>query len=520
MKNIFYKLFTVCFACTVLVSCSDAIDIVQEGELNDAAIFKTTSDLEKYLLGSVYTSVDNTNQIKFSSVFTDELKVGPSNTGQDQGLYRYVLTQDNGYVGAIWSQNYTSINRINRLLKAAEAITPSASETVAYNNILAEARTLRALAYLNLESYFSPNMADNNALGVILIDRVPELTEQLPRSTNAAIWGLVETDLQFAEANLAPPTSHNFPFFVSKTLVNAIRARMYLYRKNYTLAKQYAQNVLSTSGVSLTASTPVPAGTPGTTTWNTAFYAAAPTNPYRRLWADLNNGENLFTLSRPVNGTGGNIAGIYTTNTTNLSGSPLWTVGLNLYSKLNVPNLNPVLPAYLGTSSDIRRYAFIDPTSVSAQGVYIIDKYPGKTNAPLRNDIKVFRLSEMYFILAECEAQTPAGYVAAANYIKAVRDARRFNSLTPADLPIYANKTDALRDILTERRVELAFEGHRYVDLRRLGAEAGVSIDRNANDDFNPNTPLTLNITDFRFTLPIPSSEILGNPSIQQNPGY
>lgn len=513
MKNIFYKFLTVCFACTVLVSCKDAIDIVQEGELNDATVFKTTGDLEKYLLGSVYTSVDITNQIKFSSVFTDELKVGPSNTGQDQGLYRYVLTPGDGYATAIWQQNYTSINRVNRLIEAAQKITPAASETAQYNNILAEARTIRALAYLNLETYFSPNMADNNATGVILIDRVPQIQEQLPRSNNGVIWSFVEGDLQFAEANLAPPSSHNFPFFVSKTLVNAIRARMYLYRKNYTLAKQYAQNVLSTSGVSLTTSTPVPTGTPGSATWNTAFYAAAPTNPYRRLWADLNNGENLFTLSRPVNGTGGNIAGIYTTNTTNLSGSPLWTVGLNLFNVLNVPN-----PAIAGTSADIRRYAFIDPTSVPAQGVYIIDKYPGKTNAPLRNDIKVFRLSEMYFILAECEAQTPAGYVAAANYIKAVRDARRFNTTAP--LPVYATKTDALRDILTERRAELAFEGHRYIDLKRLGGEAGVSIDRNANDDFNPNTPLTLNITDYRFTLPIPSAEILGNPSIQQNPGY
>lgn len=44
----------------------------------------------------------------------------------------------------------------------------------------------------------------------------------------------------------------------------------------------------------------------------------------------------------------------------------------------------------------------------------------------------------MYFILAECEAQTPAGYVAAANYIKAVRDARRFNTTAP--LPVYATK--------------------------------------------------------------------------------
>lgn len=505
MKKIFYRILPICFAFSAFVSCSDAIDIVQEGELTDAAVFKTTNDLEKYLLGSVYTSVDVTNQIKFSSVFTDELKIGPSNTGQDQGLFRFVSTTDNGYAAAIWQQNYTTINRVNRLIKAASTITPSASEQALYNNSLAEARALRAFAYLNLESFFSPNMADNNALGVILTNQVPDILEQLPRSTNGAIWAQVEADLLFAESNLTPPATHVTPYFINKNVINAMRARMYAYRKNYTLAKQYAQDVITNSNVTLAPATPIPAGTVGSAAWNTQFYSLSPTNPYRRVWADVvvPNSEVIFSLSRPVGGTGGNIAGIYTTNATLLTGSPLWTTGINLFNRLNA-------------AGDIRRYAFIDPTSTT--NVYVIDKYPGKTNAPLRNDIKVFRISEMILILAECEAQTPAGYAVAASLVKSVRDAR--NYLAPVALPVYASKAAALQDILAERRAEFSFEGHRYLDLKRLGGEAGVSIDRNAIDDTNSATPLTLPVTDYRFTLPIPSAELNGNPTIQQNPGY
>ena len=84
----------------------------------------------------------------------------------------------------------------------------------------------------------------------------------------------------------------------------------------------------------------------------------------------------------------------------------------------------------------------------------VIDKYPGKANGPLRNDFKVFRLSEMYFILAETTAQQ-GQLTESAKYIKQVRDARNYQGSVA--MPNYASKQDALKDILLERRVELAF---------------------------------------------------------------
>src|SRR5690606_23049438 len=138
---------------------------------------------------------------------------------------------------------------------------------------------------------------------------------------------------------------------------------------------------------------------------------------------------------------------------------------------------------------------------------------------PLKNDVKVFRVTEMYLILAEAAvAENQLG--TAAGYIQQIRSARKYTA-GPAPLPVYTSQAEGYRDVLKERRVELSFEGHRYVDLRRLGAVAGVSIDRHPQDDyFNSNTPLTLPITDYRWTFPIPQIEIAGNPGIVQNPGY
>jgi len=161
-------------------------------------------------------------------------------------------------------------------------------------------------------------------------------------------------------------------------------------------------------------------------------------------------------------------------------------------------------------------YSFSSPNP-NTSDVLVIDKYPGKPTQPLRNDLKIFRMSEMYFILAECavaENQLPV----AAGYIKNIRDAR--NRLSAQPLPVYADQQQAWADILKERRKELCFEGHRYIDIKRVGPLANKSIDRSIIDDIILTLPTTLPNNDYRFTMPIPQDEIQGNPNIQQNPGY
>lgn len=121
----------------------------------------------------------------------------------------------------------------------------------------------------------------------------------------------------------------------------------------------------------------------------------------------------------------------------------------------------------------------------------------------------------MYFILAEAEAAA-GNLTVAHDLIQKVREAR--NYLGAATTPTYTNAQTAYADILKERRIELALEGHRYLDLKRLATAAGVTMDRHATDDTVPVTNLPNN--SYKYTLPIPINEIAGNPNIQQNPGY
>lgn len=516
IKNFFILLFTSVF----FVSCEDAIDIVQDGELGNEATFETVADLNSFLTGSVYSGLGATNEILFTAEFTDEVGIGPNNGGQALQLHRFNFNAADGYASAMWIGHYTVINRVNRLLAAAENIVPDPdvdvqvetgvfiSEEAYYNTILAQARTIRAYAYFQLLSYYSTDLSNDGALGVMLFEDVPAIGTRLPRSTNGEVFELIERDLLFAENNLHDLNGTNAYKYVTPELISSIRARMYLYRKNYPLAKQYANDVITNSGLVLTPATPyVPAN----------FYTATSNNPYRRIWADLAQGEVIFALSRPVAGAWGNIGAGFFFNTTTATGGAFLDMGRNLYNEL------------VSVPGDIRALAFVDPTSLvdpnyltnpsfNTSDVLVIDKYPGKpAQQPLRNDLKIFRLSEMYFILAEC-AVNDGQLDVAAGYIKNIRDAR--NRLGAQPLPTYANATAAWADILLERRKELCFEGHRYLDIKRLGVLANASIDRNVTDDLIPTLPLTISNTDDRFTFPIPQDEIAGNPTIQQNPGY
>ncbi|OVE61329.1 RagB/SusD family nutrient uptake outer membrane protein [Chryseobacterium mucoviscidosis] len=551
--NTILILTTLSATTVTLNSCEDALDITQPGQLLEDDVYTSVANLNDVLNGSVYGQLDPIDEIYFTAVFTDEVKPGSGSGGQEYELHRFFLDPSTSVVGGgsvstgssdgIWLNNYRVINRVNRLLEGAKNVTPTtATEQTQYKSILAQARAIRAFCYVQLESYFSTNMKDPSALGVVLIKDVPATDAKLPRSTNQEVYDFINEDLDYARGILTYETT-NSRYYADKRFVNALSARFNLYRGNMVLAKQYAQDVISNSGLSLTLATPITGSNPlinsgaggasgsltnpATATWNNAFYGGNTTangngllgsfNPYRNMWNDTSRGEVLFSLNRLPLGAGQSIGTRWNTNSSAATGVPMWFLGRNLF--------NLIYTAPGGTDKgDIRRYTYIDPTSIIASNYMdidsrndrlVIDKYPGKTSAATRNDIKVFRLSEMYFILAE--AETAAGNLSTAqNLIQQVRVAR--NYLGTATTPTYTSAQSAYADILKERRIELALEGHRYIDLKRLATLAGVTMDRNPKDDFVTVTNLPNN--SYKYTLPIPVKETSANPNIQQNPGY
>lgn len=501
MKKIKYLILSLSLAIG-FTSCRDAYEIEPIGILDDETTFLTVEDSQAYLNG-LYLQLGNTTSIAFTSIFTDELAPSADWNGSNRDTHQMILNSTNGYASALWLQGHAAVNAVNRLLVNTENfVSEDQAEEDQLNDIRAQARFIRAFAYLNLLSYFTTDMTDNSALGVMLFTDIPLSNTLLPRSTNGEIYQLMEEDLNFAFNNVG-----NHPYiYANKASIEALMARMYAYRGMYTQASTHANNVISNYGLSLTVAQPFEL--------NNFYHSANSTNPYRQIWSDIpvGNGtqhEQIFTLRSLVNGTPAyQPAGIFFQNSTRCSGSPLWTMSYRLHSML------------AQNTDDVRLYAFVDPTSnnnACRDGEIIIDKYPGVPGAPLVNSLKLIRLSEMYFILAEAaaEANNPG---MAAGYIHDIRIARSTTGVATA--PTYGNSTDAWAGVLNERRIELFAEGHRYVDLRRLGAKANLTIDRDVKDNEFASEPTSLPITDHRFTLPIPFDETNVNNLMVQNPGY
>ena len=94
------------------------------------------------------------------------------------------------------------------------------------------------------------------------------------------------------------------------------------------------------------------------------------------------------------------------------------------------------------------------------------------------------------------------------------------NQLAKQRDPSFAGYTDTgaalIADILNERRKELAFEGLRWFDLKRLN----LIINRPQEGSKSYPSYPTVSLTDIHRLFPIPTGELNADPNVTQNPGY
>jgi len=153
-------------------------------------------------------------------------------------------------------------------------------------------------------------------------------------------------------------------------------------------------------------------------------------------------------------------------------------------------------------------------------GVPYIKKYlnphtnPGNTN----DDWPIYRYADALLLLAEAKNEQGKGAEALIP-LNRVR-ARAFGDATHN---ITVTDPNSLRDIIAhERRVELAFENHRWHDLVRTGKaiEVMTAYGIKAKQQYSYLSPASFNITPSRLLYPIPQSERDLNIDLSQNDGY
>lgn len=530
MKNIFKVLL---FSSILFVSCDeDLLDPFTPGQLTEDVAIQTSANLGS-LMNSSYANMFNREESVFTSVFTDEAGIGYANGGQGiSDNYIFFMNPSSASPNTIWTSTYFALSRLNRVIKFADEITPvDATDADKIKRLKAEALACRAYCHIKILSYFSPDPKDDNALAGVLADRVITTSEtDLSRATNGAFYASIHADLNNAIAlfNSVSPsvlyTGVSKSYYANANLAKALHARAYALKGDYTNAETWADNVIATSGITLATAA----------NYRTIFFTDS--EP-----ADT---EVIFRIRRTPtqNSQATNLHNGWCSVRPNLAGSPFFEVGRALHNILNPANLSGAALAASATV-DVRAKTVIAPSSLidpnyatSANYIatdrLIIHKHGGvntgtvtaatTTANQFNNDLKIARLSEMYLIKAE--ARVAAGdLIGAATAIDMLRD-NRFN--TNQATPVYGSATAAWQAILTERRIEFAFEGYRFIDLKRLGAVAGVALDRDPADysssssNYPAANPANLPINSYKWTLPIPQDELNANSGIQQNFGY
>ena len=132
---------------------------------------------------------------------------------------------------------------------------------------------------------------------------------------------------------------------------------------------------------------------------------------------------------------------------------------------------------------------------------------------------KMFRMSEMYLIRAEANAELTNDALALQDY----------NDLRSNRIVGYVAENfvgDPLKAaIWAERQRELCFEGHLLWDLKRKGLGfTRVLVDHPVNGTITNPGPsqgeLSVTADDHRWQWPIPDEELKANDNITPNPGY
>jgi hypothetical protein len=189
---------------------------------------------------------------------------------------------------------------------------------------------------------------------------------------------------------------------------------------------------------------------------------------------------------------------------------------VNLYMNTAV---TPPVPAsgdavYKGTPTGLYIFKMVDPNVI---------------NNDLANSSRVLPLIRYAEILLNFAEATNEADGATTEVYQAVEAIRRRAGLRPYQLPLGLSQA-TMRDVIRkERRIELAYEGHRFFDVRRwMIAEQtdnllmhGMEVDRAGTlTTYKVFNVRKHNFTKSMYLWPIPLQEIAKSPELLQNPLY
>lgn len=460
-----------------LTGCQKLIEVKDTDAIVGDLALKTVANNESGVIGA-YALASIEMDVLLNATLADEVRVADFYNAATTHEWQYgpadVGLRDNFTAINAW---YKVADRANRVLQALpNATSTGAADDAKKLQLRGEALFLRAFAHFELYRYYS-NSSVGTDLAMPYLETPSTTLTGLQRITVAPYMVKLKADL--AEAKNLVPANLTDQFRANKTAVSGLQARVALYLKEWNDAITYSTEYISALPLS-------------------------PMNQFAGIWTDANKNESAWIIARTT-ASSTRIGSLF--RGTSASASNIGTISWKPSDK--------IWNAY-DQANDVRFAAYFKDEPLlpaNRSSTRLIYKYAGGAyGTPTENvaNQKVMRTGEMYLIRAEAKAENN-DLIGAATDLNALRTAR-INGYIGITL---GTKDAAISAIMDERFKELAYEGHRFWDLKRRN----LPVQRLAQDAPNA-AAQTLPAGNYRFLLPIPDPEIKSNPTIQQNPGY
>ena len=457
------------FSCEDRLSLQDPTQVTKDEALEGEGIEGVATSMYSALQSSAYYGA---RMMIVGDVLSDNVRANFRSN-------RYASEYDNvpGAHVAIYGVCYGVLSAANNLLGNI-AETDISDERK--RQLEGEGKFVRALVLHDLVrtyGYEPTQIVDGWDAGVVVRTEpveVPEEADLRARQTVVEVYNQIESDLLDAISLL---NNDNPNYLASRGGAEALLSRVYLYLERYEDVITQATNAMDSGMGSLVQAE----------AYAEAFHGQF--NPEALFELIFDNQETISVNNA--------LSAVTTTLPAAWSDLVYTDDLLNIYDQENDVR-------YIDMTFEARGFTYNNKYSGSADGN---NQFDG--NTPVRfvtwvDNMPIIRYSEVLLNRAEAYAETGREDLARAD-VNRLRENRGLEAS-----PINSTGSTLISDILIERRKELAFEGHRWFDLKRRG----MNIPKPQG-----NTP-TIEYTDFRILANLPNGDVDINPNLLQNPGY
>jgi hypothetical protein len=468
-----------------LAGCNDKLDLYPETQLTEGLFYNTEVEMIQ-ASNDVYRqlcNIYNQNGIAdlFGERFSDNvctILIGGENS-YNEDIHNHTVKSDNGYILAAWRTAYNAIFIMNNILTRLENTDIEFSSPTIKQRLTAETLFARSLIYFLLVQAWGDVPFPLKVLSI-------EESYTYLREKKEVIYAQIVNDLLLCKTGLPEVYTGSDVGRITNYAASAVLAKVYLVTGDKASAQTELKRIIDSNRYSLDAN-----GDGKTDVDDYKYLFEAGTK---------NCKESVFEIQY--------LAGI---NNVNSEHQQAYTPFLHSFHLPGISATNrgggrntpdPDIIAAYETGDPRKDITIIMGFTDESVGIWVDHPYTNKYYDPNwqnpGQNVEAIRYADILLLYSEVTGDP--------SYLNQVRNRVGLPLYGEADYPSRYN-TLALA-IEHERRVELAFEFHRFFDLKRTGR---------ALDVFNSKG---YKITEDDLLFPIPLAEVDINPELEQNPGY